>query len=212
MEKRWADRYNDVINRNKSSSASSTASSPAVKKTRQRHLKTAATDAASPPASVTETIKQKPPHVEFMDRFKAFYERITSQPFNDDKKHYAMADRLVRKHGLEAVIAKAKTLGFLCRDRSAWFAKGGFADFTIEKLSSQWNSILVEAAQPTKEQKGRDEEEQARKKWEAHNARVDSILKRGGSNSNRGGVGEVVPVAGSTATEREESPVDSGDR
>lgn len=67
---------------------------------------------------------------------------MTSQPYQHKKEHFIIADRLIKAHGLEAVTVKAKVLGILCRDRIAWFTKGGWSDFSIEKLYSQWNLIL----------------------------------------------------------------------
>lgn len=116
--------------------------------------------------------KEKPFHVQFVDRWSAAYQAMVHEPFKADKHHFIIAQRLIAKYGLDPAVAKAKTLALLCRDRSTWFTKGGWGDFTIEKLSSQWNSIIPDAAHRTRE----DANQAELKKTEAMNARVNSAL------------------------------------
>lgn len=86
-------------------------------------------------------------HVAFVQAFKETYQALTGQPFRETKLHYIMAARIIRENGEAAAISKAKILGQLCKDRAAWFTKGGWADFTIETLSKHWNSILEDVKQ-----------------------------------------------------------------
>jgi hypothetical protein len=153
-----------------------------------------------------EISEKKPQHVEFVERFKAFYEAIVHQPYNFDTKQFITAHRLIKKHGMETVIAKAKTLGRLCRDRSTWFTKCGWGDFTIGKLSCMWNSIILEAAKPTEAELMAA----ARQKLEAHNARVNDVLKRGRVGDDRRRGSETVRPSGPAFVQGEEGFIGSG--
>jgi hypothetical protein len=85
----------------------------------------------------------KPIHVQFVDKFKATYEAVTGNPFKYGVAQFVLAKSLIDKYGLEVVIEKTKLLGDMCQVQKTWFTKGGWADFTIEKLSGQWNSIIA---------------------------------------------------------------------
>lgn len=97
--------------------------------------------------TTTETKKPKelPVHVQFVDRFKSVYEQQVGKVFKYGNAQFILASRLIKNHGLEETVARAKVLAKMCRDRSMWFTKNGWADFSIEKLSSQWNAIIGEA-------------------------------------------------------------------
>jgi len=82
------------------------------------------------------------PHQAFVDNFGSFYTKNTGQPFKADKIHFINAARLIKSYGLEACIQKAKVLGAMCAEGERWPAKSGWADFTIENLSRNWNSII----------------------------------------------------------------------
>jgi len=96
------------------------------------------------------------PQAIFVKGFKDSYEAMTQQPFKAGQEHYVIAARLIKAHGLNAVVSKAKTLGVLCRDGSAWFTKDGWGSFTIETLSKHWNSILEDARPDPEAIKERD--------------------------------------------------------
>lgn len=99
--------------------------------------------------TTTETskpsVKAKSPHVEYVDRFKAFYELKVGRPFKYGRAQFVLAAKLIKDHGAEELIARTMILAKMCADRSMWFTKNGWADFSIEKLSNQWNSIIGEA-------------------------------------------------------------------
>lgn len=114
------------------------------------------------------------PQAAFVDRFKAAYELKVGEPYKPDREDYVIADRLLKQYGEESVITKVKVLGGLCERRSAWFTKDGWASFTIKKLSNQWNSIIPEANQPTKDEEFLDE----LRKQEAQRAAVDRAIRR----------------------------------
>lgn len=107
--------------------------------------------AATTTAALVSDRRELPTHTQFVQGFQAVYQEVTGQPFKVDKQHWVIAARLVKDHGYEACTAKARILGELCRDRTAWFTKDGFASFTLETLSSKWNSIIPGAAPLTKE-------------------------------------------------------------
>lgn len=113
------------------------------------------------------------PQADFVSRFKATYEAKAGEPYKAGKKDYVLAADLIRLHGLDACVRKAMTLAALCEGRSSWFTKDGWAAYTIGKLSSQWNSIILEAKQLTPE-----EELQAElKKQEALRERANALVK-----------------------------------
>jgi hypothetical protein len=123
--------------------------------------------------AVRETAAPTTPQAEIVLAFKETYEAMTGQRFKIDKKHYIIAANLVRDHGKEAIIDKAKCLGLLCRDRSAWFAKDGWASFSIETLSSKWNSIIPQSVVSEQDQILNDI-----KKQEAMRERVNDAIGR----------------------------------
>lgn len=110
--------------------------------------------AASPP-------KPLPVHVSFVESFTQTYEAMTGNPFKAGQKEYVMAAKLIKDFGLPTVIEKARVLGELCRDGTAWFTKDGWASYTIPKLSEKWNEILPRKPEPTKD----DEFKEALTKW-----------------------------------------------
>jgi len=122
--------------------------------------------------SVADIPKPKPQHVDFVDRFKTSYESVVGLPFKAGEAEFTLASKLVSEYGYEAVVLKAKMLAKLCRDRSAWFTKGGWSDYTIKKLSSEWNSIIPQAEKPTKE----DEEAEALRKVRENDERSNRIM------------------------------------
>lgn len=115
------------------------------------------------------------PHVLFVEGFKSVYQEVTGSPFKVDQKHWVIAAGLVKAHGSEECVRKAKTLGVLCRDRSAWFTKDGFASFTLETLSNKWNNIIPEAVPLSKD----DELLAEIRKREESRVRADAIVANG---------------------------------
>ena len=79
----------------------------------------------------------------FLDNFGKTYNQITGLTFNRTGKHFKLIKTLIDTHTEASVVDKVKVLGILCRDKSAWFTKDGYASFTIEVLSDKWNSILI---------------------------------------------------------------------
>jgi hypothetical protein len=118
-------------------------------------------------------IKEKPAHVQFVDRFKESYEAMTGLPFKYGDQQFIIAKKLSDKYGFDIMVEKVKVLGILCRDRSAWFTKSGWGDFSIETLSGKWNSIIPQAAG------GKDQELlEELKKQEVERERANSAMGR----------------------------------
>ena len=129
--------------------------------------------------TTTETtkpsVKPKSPHVDYVDRFKVFYEarakNENGEPmkFKQDRHHFVIAQKLIKEFGLDALVTKTRILARLCDERAVWFTKGGWGDFSIEKISKQWNGILGEAMPDPKAElqdglrKAREERERADK-------------------------------------------------
>ncbi len=132
------------------------------------------TDTASALA-VAPRAPSSAPNAIFVEAFGAAYKAKTGHPYEAKRSDYITAAALIKAHGLETCIQKVGVLGVLCERKSAWFTKDGFASFTIGKLSNQWNSIIPEASQPTKE----DEEQAARRKVEEQRERTNAIMARG---------------------------------
>lgn len=127
-------------------------------------------------------IANKSIQTEFVEKFRKTYEQASGQPFKMDKKHFIIAANLIKSHGLEAVEQKAAILSVMCRDKTVWFTKDGWADFTIEKLSSQWNSIIPQATM-TEEDKSKQRIAELFQKEHERNERVNKIV--GNSRATR---------------------------
>ncbi|MBU3916058.1 hypothetical protein KKA14_11030, partial [bacterium] len=132
-------------------------------------------------SSSLETVPKERPLTEpqqFVKGFSLTYQNFSGHPFKADTKHFIIAARLVKDYGLAATIDKTKIFAQLCSDKSVWFTKDGWADFTIEKLSSMWNNIL-----PKLSKKEEDDIafEKIRKEDKEHNERIKSVIKSGRS-------------------------------
>jgi len=118
------------------------------------------------------------PHMDFVRKFGQSYEAMTGQPFKASRKSYEIAKELIDRYGAEKVGEKVQILGKMCADQSVWFTKDGWADFTIEKISAQWNSI-IESYKETPEDKQRKIDEDAKKKVREKNEQLNRAMGRG---------------------------------
>lgn len=114
----------------------------------------------------------------FVEHFQEVYKTMTGVPYKAGKEHYIIAHRLIEDYGYELVAEKTKLLGVMCLNKSAWFTKDGWADFSIEKLSSFWNSILPDANHESSDQKSKRENEEIKKKVRNENERINSLMGR----------------------------------
>lgn len=140
---------------------------------------------------VEKEIVTATPAAEFVLRFQKFYEAIIKQPFEYDRKHFIIVSRLIKKHGMELVVEKARVLAEMCRRRTSWFTKDGWADFSIENLKMRWNAILVDAVKPTEEEKY----SAAKRKAREHHERVNRLMDERRRRNSRAGTGRTLPIA-----------------
>ena len=99
------------------------------------------------PVSVKQIEPKKLTEVQkFVEDFGQLYKNMSGYEYVADKKDFILATAMIKKHGLETVVEKAKILCLACREGKMWFARDGTADFTIGKLSSCWNHLLPNVA------------------------------------------------------------------
>jgi hypothetical protein len=84
----------------------------------------------------------KTPQAEFVENWAGLYENETGRPYKADRKDFIVAAKLIGEFGMGETTLRAKLLFQACKDRAAWFTKGGMADFTIGKLSARFNEII----------------------------------------------------------------------
>jgi len=89
------------------------------------------------------TVKNKTPQGCFMDSFKELYVSKTGHPYNDTQVEYIAIARMLKKHGTEILVEKVKILAEHCDKKDIWFTKDGWTDFTIPKLESMFNRLLL---------------------------------------------------------------------
>lgn len=107
-----------------------------------------------------------------MDNFKLMYEQMTKQPFKWKQTDFVIVSKLIKDYSYDKVVEKTKILAKLCADRAVYFTEGGWADFTVGKLSAMWNQIIPEQMIDKKELESKKIENEVR----ARNARINGIL------------------------------------
>jgi len=115
------------------------------------------------------------PNQDFVERFKKAYQLMTNEPYKYDKTDFILTARLIRDHGYEACVKKAQMLGHMCKSKTSWFTKDGWASFSIKTLSAHWNGIIPNSTK-SKEQIEREEMEIEKQKVRERNERVSSML------------------------------------
>jgi hypothetical protein len=92
--------------------------------------------------------------------FSQYYERQTKNPYKADRKDYIIIDKLIKSYGISMVREKITILAIYCSGQvEAWFARDGWSDFTIGKLSSNWNNLIPKMTDKQKIDKEREEHE-----------------------------------------------------
>jgi hypothetical protein len=81
--------------------------------------------------------------------WKEIYLAKTGSEYNATSKDYVLLSNLMKKFSEEKIVEKAQILLRLCETSGIWFTKNWMADFTIGKLSCQWNSLLKNAGKKT---------------------------------------------------------------
>lgn len=139
---------------------------------------------------LTETPAQR-----FVRLFGEVYLQCSGHHYKADGKAFILATKLIKAYGYEEVVNKAKILAFYCREAKQWFVRDSWASFTIETLSARWNSILpirLLTPEQIKDKKYQDE----LKKWEEHDAAINTAIIRSGTKSDHHGVGTAPCAAG----------------
>lgn len=139
---------------------------------------------------VQESITQQ-----FVRMFGNVYQQCTGAPYKADKKAFIIAHILIKAHGFVPVWHKVELLAFHCRDAQVWWAKDGWASFTIETLSNRWNNILpVRRLNPeeSKDKKYQDE----LKKWSDHDTAIGKAINGAGTSHGGNGIGTPAHSAG----------------
>lgn len=90
----------------------------------------------------TVVVKDIPVHEKFVSFFSKIYTTSTKQVFKADKVHFILSERMIRNYGIDTCVEKVKVLASMCAEGSRWPVKNGWADFTIENMSKNWNSII----------------------------------------------------------------------
>ena len=139
---------------------------------------------------VSETEAQR-----FVRHFGEVYRECAGYPYKLDKKAFIIATKLIKDHGFDEVQEKMQLLAFYCRDGRVWFVKDGWANFTIETLSNRWNNLLPQRRLSSEEQKNLNYKTEL-KKWEEHDAAINTALGRAGTSPGGNGVGTAVHVTG----------------
>lgn len=112
----------------------------------------------------------------FVRDFASIYNYCTCQPYKTDRKHFILADKLIKEYGLEMVQDKAGILACYCKDARVWFVKDGFGSFTIDTLSNRWNNLIPQQRLTPEEIKIMKYQQEL-KKWEAQDERINQAIK-----------------------------------
>ena len=118
-------------------------------------LKPPSISAKRSPAPAMRAPAAPPATMGFILKFGQGYEGMTSEPFKAGPKVYPLVTSLIERYGVAALEKKAALLGKMCAEQSAWFTKEGWADFTIEKISTHWNSIIATYKETPEDKKRR---------------------------------------------------------
>lgn len=133
--------------------------------------------AAQEPSFITPVIVEpRTPQEAYVLKFKELYYLKTGMPYKDDRKHYVIVAGLIKKFGMDLLLEKTRILAEMCEEGKGWFVRDGWADFTIEKISLQWSSIL---RRKTAEQKEAGRWSKLFSELEAQRERVNQTINTG---------------------------------
>jgi hypothetical protein len=74
--------------------------------------------------------------------FREIYEGETGEKIYLNGKHKGIARNLIKNFGEQLVLEKARRLFLVCKEGKEFYARKGFADFTLENLSVHWNRLV----------------------------------------------------------------------
>jgi hypothetical protein len=82
------------------------------------------------------------PNQMLVECIKLAYEKNTGYSYHATAKSYILAAKLVKECGYEQCLDKCRILYRMCQSKAQFFTRNGFADFSIETLSTHWPKIL----------------------------------------------------------------------
>lgn len=98
---------------------------------------------------------------EIYELFCSIYKKHTNNEYMPKKHEFVNLVRIIKSYPKEIIISKIYLFEAMCKAprKEDYFAKRGFADFTLGKLISHWNEIVGEIQQETQEIKNLFQEE-----------------------------------------------------
>jgi len=130
-----------------------------VRQNRQTEEKEYNTPLTPQPPIVDNSKAIKPDHVKFLESWSKLYESISGHPYKIDwAKDSKIVTTLIKTFSYDLVVEKSKILFDSCQNKNLWFTKDGISDFTINKLSSQWNGIIKKGSNSDDWVKQKEEE------------------------------------------------------
>jgi hypothetical protein len=94
------------------------------------------------PVTVKETVKVIPIHTQFVMSFAALYEQKSGHRYNLQPSDFRLSAKLIKDNGIAVVVEKTRMLADACENQSPWYAKDGWAAFTIRSLQSHFNRLI----------------------------------------------------------------------
>lgn len=91
-----------------------------------------------------EVTNIKPIIDEIYKLFCSIYKKHTGNAYMPKNHEFVNLTRIVKTYSKETIVNKIYLFEAMCKNKVNYFTKSGFADFTIGKLVSRWNEIVVE--------------------------------------------------------------------
>lgn len=76
--------------------------------------------------------------------FCSIYKKHTNNDYMPKNHEFVNLTRIIKTYSKETIVNKIYLFEAMCKNKVNYFTKSGFADFTIGKLVSRWNEIVVE--------------------------------------------------------------------
>lgn len=103
------------------------------------------------PTAKKAEISIKPIIDEIYELFKSIYKKHTGNDYMPKKHEFVHLTSIVKQFNKEIIINKVYLFEAMCKNKVNYFTKRGFADFTLGKLVSQWNEIVVDKKETTED-------------------------------------------------------------
>ena len=86
----------------------------------------------------------KPIINEIYELFASLYKKHTGNKYLAKKHEFVLLTNIVKQFDKQIIINKIYLFEAMCENKVNYFTKNGFSDFTIGKLVSEWNKIVIE--------------------------------------------------------------------